>query len=90
VKDILTQPPSRQELAGFAKRTPGGVKEMVTKNAQMPDYQQHLAGKQLTDEQLLDLLAKVPNLLRKPLLTDGERVIQGVDDPAKLAAFVRG
>jgi arsenate reductase-like glutaredoxin family protein len=39
---------------------------------------------------LLDLLAKIPNLLRKPLLVDGKRALQGVDDSAKLKAFLEG
>jgi arsenate reductase-like glutaredoxin family protein len=88
VKDILTQPPSRQVLGEIAKATPGGAKEMVTTRTDSPDYQKHLAGKSLSDEQLLDLLATVPNLLRKPLLVDGRRALQGVDDPAKLKSFV--
>jgi arsenate reductase-like glutaredoxin family protein len=88
VKDILTQPPSRQVLGEIAKITPGGAKEMVTTRTDSPDYQKHLAGKSLSDEQLLDLLAAVPNLLRKPLLLDGKRALQGVDDPAKLKSFV--
>ena len=88
MKDILTQPPSRQVLGEIAKVTPGGAKEMVTTRTDSPDYQKHLAGKSLSDEQLLDLLAIVPNLLRKPLLIDGRRALQGVDDPAKLKLFI--
>jgi hypothetical protein len=50
------------------------------------EKKKHIAGKSLSDEQLLDLLAKVPNLLRKPLLVDGKRALQGNDDPARLKA----
>lgn len=88
MKDILTEPPSRQVLGELAKMIPGGAKEMVTTRTDSPDYQKHLAGKALGDEQLLDLLGKLPNLLRKPLLVDGNRALQGVDDPARLKAFV--
>ena len=88
VKELLTTPPTRDALAGYAAQTPGGVKEMVTPNTQLADYQEHLAGKNLTDDQLLDLLAKVPNLLKKPVLTDGPRILQGTKDPARLAEFV--
>lgn len=63
---------------------------MVTTRTDSPEYQQHLAGGMPGDEPLLDLLAKIPNLLRKPLLTDGARALQGVDDPARLKAFVEG
>ena len=88
VRDILAEPPSRQLLGEIAKVVPGGVREMITNRTDSSDYQKHLAGKTLGDEQLLDLLAKVPNLLRKPLFVDGKRVLQGVDDPARLKAFV--
>jgi arsenate reductase-like glutaredoxin family protein len=90
VRDILTEPPSRDLLAELAKAIPGGVREMVTGRTDFPDYQKHIAGKNLDDAQLLDVLAKVPNLLRKPLFVDGKRVLQGVDDPARLKAFVEG
>jgi len=87
---MLSEPPSRQVLAEVAKVIPGGVREMVTIRTDSAEYQQNIAGKSLNDEQLLDLLAKIPNLLRKPLLVDGKRALQGVDDPAKLKSFVEG
>jgi arsenate reductase-like glutaredoxin family protein len=87
---MLSDPPSRQVLAEVAKVIPGGVREMVTIRKDSAEYQQNIAGKNLNDEQLLDLLAKIPNLLRKPLLVDGKRALQGVDDPAKLKSFVEG
>ena len=90
MKDILTQPPSRPLLGEIAKATPGGAREMVTTRTDSPDYLKHLAGKSLSNEQLLDLLATVPNLLRKPLLVDGKRALQGIDDPARLKSFVEG
>ena len=88
MRDMLAEPPSRQLLGDVAKVIPGGVREMVTVRTDSPDFQKHLAGISLSDEQLLDLLAKVPNLLRKPLLVDGKRALQGVDDPVRLKAFL--
>jgi len=87
---MLSEPPSRQLLGELAKVIPGGVKEMVTIRTDSAEYQKNIAGKNLSDEQLLDLLAKIPNLLRKPLLVDGKRALQGVDDSAKLKAFLEG
>ena len=63
---------------------------MVTVRTDSAEYQKNIAGKNLTDEQLLDLLATIPNLLRKPLLVDGKRALQGIDDPARLKSFVEG
>ncbi len=88
MRDILTDPPSREVLGRIAKATSGGTREMVTTRTDSAEYQQHIGGKQLGDEQLLDLLANIPNLLRKPLLTDGTRALQGVDDPTLLKSFV--
>jgi len=87
---MLSEPPSRQLLGEIAKVIPGGVKEMVTIRTDSAEYQKNIAGKNLSDEQLLDLLAKIPNLLRKPLLVDGKRALQGVDDPARLQSFIEG
>jgi arsenate reductase-like glutaredoxin family protein len=87
---MLSEPPSRQLLGELAKVIPGGVKEMVTIRTDSPEYQKNIAGKTLSDEQLLDLLAKIPNLLRKPLLVDGKRALQGVDDPTRLKSFIEG
>lgn len=86
--DILTQPPTREQLGRLSKVTAGGAREMVSTRTDTPEYQQNIAGKTLGDDQLLDILAKIPNLLRKPLLTDGNRALQGVDDPARLKSFV--
>ncbi len=88
--DILTQPPTRDQLGRISKGTTGGAREMVSTRTDTPEYQQNIAGKTLGDDQLLDILASIPNLLRKPLLTDGARALQGVDDPARLKAFVEG
>jgi arsenate reductase-like glutaredoxin family protein len=87
---MLSEPPSRQLLGEIAAVIPGGAREMVTVRTDSAEYQKNIAGKNLSDEQLLDLLAKVPNLLRKPLLVEGKRALQGVDDPARLQSFVDG
>ncbi len=87
---MLSEPPSRELLGEIAKVIPGGVKEMITIRTESAEYQQHIAGRTLSDEQLLDILAKIPNLLRKPLLVEGKRALQGVDDPARLKSFTEG
>jgi arsenate reductase-like glutaredoxin family protein len=88
VRDILTEPPGRDILGRIARVTPGGAREMVTPRTDSAEYREHIAGKELGEDQLLDILAKTPNLLRKPLLTEGNRALQGVDDPARLRSFV--
>ena len=61
---------------------------MVTLNTHFPEYQEHIAGKDLTEDELLDLLVRVPNLLNKPVVTDGDRILQGPDTPKLIAEFV--
>jgi arsenate reductase-like glutaredoxin family protein len=61
---------------------------MVTPNTHFPEYQKHIDGKDLTEDQLLDVLAQVPNLLQKPVITDGGRILLGTSDPKRLADFV--
>ena len=61
---------------------------MVTPNTHFPEYQEHIAGQELTEEQLLDVLARVPNLLKKPVLTDGGRILLGPSTPKLISEFV--
>lgn len=61
---------------------------MVTPMTNFPEYQEHVAGRNLTEEQLLDILAQVPNLLKKPILVDQDRVILGTSDPKLIGRFV--
>ena len=72
----------------FAESMPGGAPAMVTLNTHFPEYQEHIAGQDLTDEKLLDVLARVPNLLNKPILTDGDRILIGPSAPKHVAEFV--
>ncbi len=72
----------------FARATVGGAPAMVTPNTHFPEYQEHIEGKDLAEEQLLDILARVPNLMKKPVLTDGTRVLMGTSDQKLIAEFV--
>ena len=85
---LLEQPPSRKELGVFAKLISGGAEAMVTPMTNFPEYQEYVAGRNLSEEQLLDTLAQVPNLLKKPILVDQDRVILGTSDPKLIGEFV--
>ena len=85
---LLEEPPSREALGVFARSIPGGAPAMVAPNTHFPEYQEHIAGQDLTEEQLLDVLARVPNLLKKPVLTDGDRILLGPSAPEVIAEFV--
>ena len=74
-------------MARFSKEAAEGVKGMVTPNTHFQEYKDNFEGKNLNDEKILDVLAKVPNLLKKPMLTDGSRILQGTADSGQLAEF---
>jgi len=61
---------------------------MVTPMTNFPEYQEHIAGQDLTEGQLLDILARIPNLLKKPILRDEDRIILGTSDPKLIGEFV--
>lgn len=88
-RDLFAQPPTREDLARWARQHPGGAEGLVTRYTHFEDYQTYVAGKQFSEDELLDLLARVPNLLHKPIISDGTRVHQGLDF-VSLEAFVSG
>ena len=42
-----------------------------------PDYKANIAGRELSDDELLQILHRYPDLLNKPILFDGERAVTG-------------
>lgn len=77
----FTEKPTREELEGLARRLPGGVRDLLsTRSSRLKELD--LAPDELDDEAILDLLTREPKLLRRPILTDGERVIVGLDRKA--------
>ncbi len=49
-----------------------------------------LSGRTLTADELLDLLAAEPKLLRRPIIVDGERVVVGAAKGALAAGLLGG
>lgn len=73
--------PTRGELEALARRLPGGVRDLLsTRSARLKEL--GLRPEMLDDEALYDLLTREPRLLRRPIVTDGARVIVGLDRAA--------
>ncbi len=53
-----------------------------------PDYKEHIAGRELSDKEILQTLHRFPELLRKPILFNGERAVAGYV-PERLESVVR-
>ena len=53
-----------------------------------PDYKAQIAGRDLSDSEVLQVLHRFPDLLKKPIVFSGETAVTGYD-PARLEAVVK-
>lgn len=77
----FTDKPTREELAELARLLPGGVRDLLSKRSSRLK-ELGLRADALDDGALLDLLTREPKLLRRPIVTDGKRIIVGLDRKA--------
>ena len=76
---IYKNPPDRETLGRFASRLEGGARALIGTRSRV--YRElGLQDKELSDEEWLDWIEKEPRLLRRPILTDGERVLVGFNE----------
>jgi arsenate reductase len=78
-RDYAKQPPSRAELEElFVGRDP---RDFI--NPKSPAFKaMELKGKALTPDQTIALMAKEPNLIKRPLTIKGKTIIAGFDREA--------
>jgi Spx/MgsR family transcriptional regulator len=85
-RHIWSEAPCRDELAQIAAALPGGVRSLLsTRSTRYRELK--LDWDRLSDEQLLDLLAKEPKLLRRPIIWDGVHAVVGAKRP-EVEAFI--
>ena len=77
-RHIRSEAPSRDELAAMAALHAGGAAGLCSSRS-VRFRELNLAGREFTDAEWLDLLASEPKLLRRPLITDGRRLVVGFD-----------
>jgi arsenate reductase-like glutaredoxin family protein len=58
------------------------------KKADTPDYKTHIAGRELSDGEILETLHRYPELLKKPILFNGQRAVAGYV-PERLESIVK-
>ena len=75
--DILTEPPSMEEFQRIAKALGGGNALVNPGKVEDPDYKANIAGRELSDNELLGTFHRYPDLVKKPILFDGERAVVG-------------
>jgi regulatory protein spx len=83
-RHIWNEPPSRAELAELA-RLVGGPEALLSRRSTRW-RELGLEGQPLAPDAILDLLAREPRLLRRPIVTDGRHAAVGFNRDA-LAAF---
>lgn len=81
-RHIWNRPPSRTELATFAAALPNGAVDLLSRRSTR--YRELGLGpaSEPGGEALIDLLAREPRLLRRPIVSDGRRVVVGFDRQA--------
>lgn len=87
-RHVWNEHPTPAELAELAARLPGGAQTLLSRRSRR-FRELGLEGREPTEDELLDLLAGEPRLLRRPIIVDGQRVIVGFDRAALQAAFGR-
>ena len=58
------------------------------KKTEDPDYKKYIAGRELSDEEILQTLRRFPELFRKPILFNGERAVAGYV-PERLESVIK-
>lgn len=75
---FFKEKPSPEEVRWLADRLPGGVRDLLSTRSRR--YRElGLAERDLTDEELVDLLAAEPGLWRRPVVVRGDQVVVGYD-----------
>lgn len=78
--------PTREELESLARLLPGGIRDLLSvRSSRLKAL--GLDPTTLDDDAIADLLTREPKLLRRPILTDGKRIIVGLDRQA-ITAFL--
>ena len=67
----------------------GGAKILLNpKKVDNPDYKTYITGRELSDKEILETLHRYPELLKKPILFNGERAVAGYL-PERLESVVK-
>jgi Spx/MgsR family transcriptional regulator len=75
---FFKQKPTAEEVRALAARLPGGARDILSTRSRK--YKElGLAGQELSDEALIELLAQEPGLWRRPIVIRGDQVVVGYD-----------
>lgn len=77
----FTEPASEEEIRALARLLPGGVRDIVSERSRR-FKELDLAGKELSDDEWVRLLAREPGLWRRPIAVKGTRAVVGYNEQA--------
>lgn len=80
-RDLFKRPLSAAEIRALARRTAGGVRTLLSVRS-TPYRALGLDRREVSDAELVELMAKEPRLLRRPLLVSDDSVVVGYDREA--------
>jgi len=70
--EYLIDPPSREKLAELVRKMNGSVRDII--RSKEPEYEE-LGVQSMDDEEILDTIARHPNLLQRPIVEIDDRAI---------------
>jgi len=80
-RHLFKNPPSSNELLEIIKKTSNGLEEILSTRSQMfKDLDVDIESLKLSE--FLEILSNEPRLLKRPILTDGQKLVVGYDKPA--------
>lgn len=85
-RHVWNEAPTRAELAELAAHLPGRAAGLLSRRS-VRFRELGLADRTLSEEEILDLLAAEPRLLRRPIVAAGARVVVGFDRRGLEAMF---
>jgi len=80
-RHLFKNPPTSEELMEIIKKTTNGLDEILsTRSQRFKNLEVDI--NEMTVSQLLEMLSEEPQLLKRPILTDGENIIIGYNQSA--------
>ena len=73
IVDYLETPPTRAELEGLLKKLGMKASELLRRGE--PVFQEHYAGRDLSEAEALDAMLAHPILMERPIVVRGDRAI---------------
>lgn len=82
----LDVPPSKEELRSLLKKLGMRAEDIVRKKEAL--YKEHYKGRELDEEEWLEVLSQNPRLIERPIVVEGKKAVLG-RPPEKVLELVK-